>query len=115
MAKNGSSRSILGQKRVGRSMKAANTEFGLTRLANTTFHPFLAVHRPGPPDSRYFGQLPPGFGHILLHFVALHQSSRFDQPGVEQLQKYPAQMTWVPVENGRKVMWALATSEFRLL
>ena len=30
MARNGSSRSILGQKRVGRSMKAANTEFGLT-------------------------------------------------------------------------------------
>ena len=30
MAKNGSSRSVLGQKRVGRSMKAANTEFGLT-------------------------------------------------------------------------------------
>ena len=47
--------------------------------------PVLAVHRPGPPDSRYFGQLPPGFGHILLHFVALHQSSRSDQPGVEQL------------------------------
>ena len=30
IAKNGSSRSILGQKRVGRSMKAANTQFGLT-------------------------------------------------------------------------------------
>ena len=30
MAKNGSSRSILGQKRVGRNMKAANTQFGLT-------------------------------------------------------------------------------------
>ena len=29
IAKNGSSRSILGQKRVGRSMKAANTQFGL--------------------------------------------------------------------------------------
>ena len=29
--------------------------------------------------------LPPGFGHILLHFVALHQSIRSDQPGVEQL------------------------------
>ena len=30
IAKNGSSRSILGQKRVGRSMKAPNTQFGLT-------------------------------------------------------------------------------------
>ena len=30
IANNGSSLSILGQKRVGRSMKAANTEFGLT-------------------------------------------------------------------------------------
>ena len=30
IAKNGSSRSILGQKRVGRNMKAANTQFGLT-------------------------------------------------------------------------------------
>ena len=30
MAKNGSSRSFLGQKRVGRIMKAANTQFGLT-------------------------------------------------------------------------------------
>ena len=30
MAKNGSSRSFLGQKRVGRIMKAANTPFGLT-------------------------------------------------------------------------------------
>ena len=115
MAKNRSSRSFLGQKRVGRIMKAANTQFGLTSLANTTFHPFLAVQRPGPPDSRYFGQLPPVFGHIFLHFVALHQSSRSDQHGVEQLQKYPAQMTWVPVENRRKVIWALATSEFRLL
>ena len=57
--------------------------------------------------------LPPGFGHILLHFVALHQSIRFDQPGGGNT--YPAQMTWMPVENGRKVMWALATSEFRLL
>ena len=37
--------------------------------------------------------LPPVFGHIFLHFVALHQSSRSDQPGLEQLQKYPAQMT----------------------
>ena len=58
-------------------------------MANTTFHPFLAVHRPVPPDSRYFGQLPSGFGYILLHFVALHQSIRSDQPGVEQLHKYP--------------------------
>ena len=33
MAKNGSSRSFLGQKRVGRIMKAANTQFGLTFLA----------------------------------------------------------------------------------
>ena len=74
-------------------MKAANTQFGLTSLANTTFHLSLAVQRPGPPDSRYFGQLPPVFGHIFMHFVALHQSSRSDQPGVEQLQKYPAQMT----------------------
>ena len=48
------------------------------------------------------------------HFVAL-QSIRSDQPGVEQLHKYPAQMTWVPVVNGRKVMWALATAESRLL
>ena len=72
--------------------------------------PVLAVHRPGPPDSRYFGQLPPGFGHILLRFVALHQSIRFDQRGARNTP-----MTWVPVENGRKVMWALATSEFRLL
>ena len=83
MAKNGTSRSILGQKRVGRRMKAANTQFGLTWLTNTTFHPFLAVHRPGRPDSRYFGQLPPGFGHILLYFVALHQSIRSEQNGVE--------------------------------
>ena len=30
MAKNGSSRSFLGQKRVGRIMKAANNQFGLT-------------------------------------------------------------------------------------
>ena len=30
IARNGSSRSILGQKRVDRSMKAANTQFGLT-------------------------------------------------------------------------------------
>ena len=30
MTKNGSSRSVLGQKRVGRSMKTANAEFGLT-------------------------------------------------------------------------------------
>ena len=30
MAKNGGSRSFLGQKRVGRIMKAANTQFGLT-------------------------------------------------------------------------------------
>ena len=30
MAKNGSSRSFLGQKRVGRIMKAANTQYGLT-------------------------------------------------------------------------------------
>ena len=35
---------------------------------------------------------PTRFGHIFLHFVA-HQSSRSDQPGVERLQKYPAQMT----------------------
>ena len=56
----------------------------------------LAKKRPGAPV----------FGHIVLHFVALHQSSRSDQPGVEQLRKYPAQMTWVPAENGRKVMWA---------
>ena len=69
-----------------------NTEFGLTRLVNTTFHPFLAEDLPGPPVFRYFGQLPPVFGHIFLHFVA-HQSSRSDQPGVERLQKYPAQMT----------------------
>ena len=27
--------------------------------------PVSAVHRPGPPDSRYFGQLPPVFGHFL--------------------------------------------------
>ena len=59
-------------------------------MANSTVHPFLPVHRPGPPDSRYVGQLPPGFGHILFHFVSLHQSIRFDQPGVEQLHKYPA-------------------------
>ena len=85
IAKPWSSRSVLGQKRVGRSTKETNTQFGLTWLANTTFHPFLAVHRPGRPHSRYFGQLPPGFGHILLHFVALHQSIRSDQPGVEQL------------------------------
>ena len=30
MAENGSSRSVLGQKRVGRSTKAADTQFGLT-------------------------------------------------------------------------------------
>ena len=30
IAKNGSSRSVLGQKRVGTSTKAANTQFGLT-------------------------------------------------------------------------------------
>ena len=30
MAQNGSSRSVLGQKWVGRNTKAANTQFGLT-------------------------------------------------------------------------------------
>ena len=88
MAKNGSPRSVLGQKRVDKSTKAANTQFGLTCLANTTFHMFLAAHRPEPPDSRYFGQLSPGFGHILLHFVALHQSIRSDQPGVKEYTLY---------------------------
>ena len=58
-------------------------------MANTTFHPFLAVHRLGPPDSRYFGQLPHGFGHILLRFVALHQSIRSDQPGVKEYSTGP--------------------------
>ena len=71
IAKNGSSRSVLGQKRVGRSAKAANTQFGLTWLANTTFHTFLVVHRPGPPGSRYFGQLP----RFWPHFVAFCCSS----------------------------------------
>ena len=68
VARIGRSRSLYGQTRVEGGVGQSREPKLSVCCLRISAHPFLAVHRPGLPDSRYFGQLPPGFGHILLLF-----------------------------------------------
>ena len=113
MAENGSSPSILGQKRVGRNMKAANAQFGLVHVIGQ--HHLPPVSGRTPTGTSRFSLLLVSSHPVLATFccILLVFTSLIDLTSL--VQEYPAQMTWGPVENGREVMWALAASEFRLL